>query len=271
MFMDGKAHLLIEKLDRGEPVLGTMMLSTSVEMIEILALVGFDYVFVDQMFTAVDWKVLAEMVRAARGSNMNVIARPENDPWYGGEDPSLAARVSRALGVGADGVKVNVYSIGEARAAVEAGKGWHRTPWVVRFDPRKFEEYEAEKAAQSLVIPSVESELGIKQAPDMLAIDGVRVFGVAMTDTTRMLGYPLQYDHPEVWKFVDGVVESAKSYGVDICGGTGYAFKTWDEIAERVRRMHEHGINMIFLQTPEYLFQLATSELLKRVKGALGY
>lgn len=271
MFLDGKAHLLLEKLDRGEPVLGTMMLSTNPEMVEILAYVGFDYIFVDQMFTGVDWNVLANMVRAARGSNLAVFARVENDPWYGGEDVSVAARVSRALGVGADGVKINVYSLGEAKACVEAGTGWHRAPWVVRFEPAKFADYESDKTKQALIVPSVESHLGIKQAHEMCAIEGIRVFGIAMTDTSIMLGYPLQYEHPEVWKFIDGVAETAKARGVDLCGGTGYAFKTWDEIAGRVKRLHQHHVNMIFLQTSEYIFQLATTELLKRVKGALGY
>ena len=39
---------------------------------------------IDQMFTTVGWKQLADMVRAAQGSDMAVFARLENDPWYGG-------------------------------------------------------------------------------------------------------------------------------------------------------------------------------------------
>ena len=34
--------------------------------------------------------------------------------------------------------------------------------------------------------------------------------------------------------------------------------------------MHEHGINMLFLQTPEFLFQMATRELLTKVRATLG-
>jgi hypothetical protein len=33
--------------------------------------------------------------------------------------------------------------------------------------------------------------------------------------------------------------------------------------------MHDHGINMVFLQTPEFLFQMATQELLGKVRAAL--
>ena len=60
--------------------------TSSPELIEVLAYAGFDFVFVDQMQTGVDWGGLANMVRAARGSEMAVIARVENDPWFGGDD-----------------------------------------------------------------------------------------------------------------------------------------------------------------------------------------
>jgi 2-keto-3-deoxy-L-rhamnonate aldolase RhmA len=118
-----KLQRLLDKMNAGEPVIGTLTMSYSVEMVEILAYVGFDFLYVDQMFTPIGWKELADMVRAAQGSDMAVFARIENDPWYSGDDPGIASRVSRAVAVGVDGVKVNVYSKNEARWAVDAGAG----------------------------------------------------------------------------------------------------------------------------------------------------
>lgn len=270
MFLESKAPALIAKMDRGELVVGALMMSNSPDVVEIMAYVGFDYVIVDQMFTTVDWDGLGRMVRAARGSDLAVIARVENDPWYGGDDPGTSARAARAMAIGCDGVKVNVYSARQARSVVEATAGWHRNPHIVPFAADDFEAHEQRVAGNVLTIPSVESELGIQETPEIVAIPGLRCFGIAMTDTTRMLGYPLQYEHPEVWKFIDKTVAEAKNHNVHICGGTGYAFQTWDDIAGRVKRMHEHGINMVFMQTPEFLFQVATAELLKRVRGAFG-
>lgn len=269
MFLEGKSARLLEKMDRGEAVIGALMMSNSPDYIEIMAYVGFDYVIVDQMFTTVDWDDLGGMVRAARGSDLAVIARIANDPWFGGEDPGASARAARAMALGCDGVKVNVYSANQARGVVEAASGWHRNPHIIPFAEDGFEAHEKQAAASVLAIPSVESELGIAQTPEILALPGLRCFGIAMTDTTRMLGYPLQYEHPEVWKFIDRTVDEARGRNVHICGGTGYAFRTWDDIAGRVRRMHEHGMQMIFMQTPEFLFQVATTELLKRVRSAL--
>jgi len=269
VFLDSKAHLLIEKMDRGEAVIGALMMSNSPQLIEIMAYVGFDYVIVDQMFTTVGWDSLGAAVRAARGSDLAVIARIENDPWYGGDQSGTSARAARAMGIGCDGVKVNVYSAKQARDVVEATAGWHRNPHVITFEASEFNNPEQQAATSILTVPSVESELGIKETPEILAIPGLRVFGIAMTDTSRMLGHPLEYEHPEVWKFVDATVEQAAAQGVHICAGTGYAFKEWDDIAGRVTRMHQHGLKMIFMQTPEFLFQVAVTDLLKRVRGAL--
>lgn len=64
---ESKLQRLLEKMNAGEPVIGTLTMSYSVEMVEILAYVGFDFLYVDQMFTTIGWKELADMVRAALG------------------------------------------------------------------------------------------------------------------------------------------------------------------------------------------------------------
>lgn len=270
-----KVQRLVDKMKSGEPVLGMLNMSYSAELVEILGYVGFDFIYADQMFTSIGWTELANMVRAANGSDMAVFARVENDPWYSGDDPGIASRVARALAVGTDGVKVNVYSKNEARWAVDAGTGWHARPYIARFvteggsTPQQFRDFEAQKAAGTLIIPSVESKLGIEQTDEILDIPGLRAFGIALTDTAIALGHPMDYDHPDVWNFVDRVATKAKQRGIYLTAGTGFADKTWDGIAARVRRLHDHGIDMIFLQTPEYIFQLATMQLLAKVRDAL--
>lgn len=270
-----KVQRLVDKMKSGEPVLGMLNMSYSAELVEILGYVGFDFIYADQMFTSIGWTELANMVRAANGSDMAVFARVENDPWHSGDDPGIASRVARALAVGTDGVKVNVYSKNEARWAVDAGTGWHARPYIARFvteggsTPQQFRDFDAQKAAGTLIIPSVESKLGIEQTDEILDIPGLRAFGIALTDTAIALGHPMDYDHPDVWNFVDRVATKAKQRGIYLTAGTGFADKTWDGIAARVRRLHDHGIDMIFLQTPEYIFQLATMQLLAKVRDAL--
>jgi len=240
-----------------------------------LGYVGFDFLYADQMFTTIGWSELANLVRAAQGSHLAVLARVENDPWHSADDPGIASCVARALALGCDGVKVNVFSKTEARWAIDAGTGWHNRPYIARFvtaddsTSERFREFDAQRAAGTLIIPSIESKLGIEQVDEILELPGLRAFGIALTDTAIALGHPMEYDHPDVWRFIDRVAAKARTRGVHLTAGTGYADRTWDGIATRVRRLHDHGIDMIFLQTPEYLFQLATTQLLAKVRDAL--
>ena len=158
---------------------------------------------------------------------------------------------------------------------MEAGTGWHARPYIARFvadggsTTEQFKAFEARRAAGTLIVPSVESKLGSEQVDEILDTPGLRAFGIAMTDTAIALGHPMDYDHPDVWNFVDRVATKAKRRGIHLTAGTGFADKTWEGIAQRVRRLHDHGIDMIFLQTPEYIFQLATTQLLAKVRDAL--
>lgn len=273
--MTSKVQRLIDKMDAGEPAIGVLSMSYAPEIVEILGYVGFDFIYADQMFTSIGWPELANMARAAQGSDMAVFARVENDPWHSADDPGIASRVARAIAVGADGVKVNVYSKNEAQWAIGAGSGWHSKPYIAHFVTEtgsttdQFRKFEADRAAGTLIIPSVESKLGIEQTDEILELPGLRAFGIAMTDTAIALGHPMDYDHPDVWNFVDRVARKAKERGIYLTAGTGFADKTWDGIAARVRRLRDHGIDMIFLQTPEYIFQLATTQLLAKVRDAL--
>lgn len=260
---------LLAKMDRGETTLGVLVVSPSIELVEILAYVGFDYIFVDQMFGRVDWKDLGEMALAGENLGMAVIGRVENDPWYGMGDRSTSAHVARVMGVGCHGVKINIADVEQARRSLGAAAGWHRKLHLVQFRAEGFAEFE-ETAGSALVIPSIESDEGIAHVDELLELEGLKVFGLALTDTSRMLGHPGEYEHPEVWQFVDRVTTRAQELGVHVCGGTGYAYRTPKEISDRVGRLVDHGIRMVFLQTAEFLVQMATSQLLEQIRDSLG-
>jgi len=76
-----KRDRLLQRLDDGETVLGVLVVSPSPELVEILAYVGFDYIMVDQMFTAIDWSDMAHMVRATARAFRRALAREVFAPW----------------------------------------------------------------------------------------------------------------------------------------------------------------------------------------------
>jgi 2-keto-3-deoxy-L-rhamnonate aldolase RhmA len=136
----------------------------------------------------------------------------------------------------------------------------------MRFTPDEFRTVQEERAADVLIIPSVESERGIAEMPEIMAMPSLRIFGLALSDASKMLGHDMDYEHPDVWDFVDRSVQLGRDHGVHITANTGYAFRSWDAISGRVQRMREHGIGMVMLQTSEFLYQIAVSDLVGRLR-----
>ena len=49
----------------------------------------------------------------------------------------------------------------------------------------------------------------MREIDEILAIEGVRIVMLAMTDLSKALGHPFQYEHPEVWEALDSIVKKA--------------------------------------------------------------
>jgi len=128
----------------------------------------------------------------------------------------------------------------------------------------------AKSANTAIFVPHIEAGTAIDEVDQILDIEGLRIIMLAMTDLSDALGYPFQYDHPEVWKRVDAIVAKANARGVVVAGNTGYAFTTPEQIRERVARMQAHGIRIVLMQGADSLFENLAKSLLTDVRGALG-
>jgi 2-keto-3-deoxy-L-rhamnonate aldolase RhmA len=92
---------------------------------------------------------------------------------------------------------------------------------------------------------------------------------VAMTDLSEALGYAFQYDHPEVWKALDSIVAKARARGIVVAANSGYAFTTADQVSERVRKLHEHGVRICLMQGADTLLENYSKSLLGNIRGSL--
>ena len=92
---------------------------------------------------------------------------------------------------------------------------------------------------------------------------------LAMTDLSEALGYPFEYDHPEVWRAVDRIVNKAHARGIIVAANIGYAFTTPDQIIERVHKLHQHGIRICLMQGADVMFENHAKALLSEVRGVL--
>lgn len=258
---------MLERLQRGELALGALQLGVGAELIETLGYAGYDYVIIDQMLTPVDWHDTAHMVRAAEVAGMTSIVRTLANPWVGAADTRIMADAMRALAVGAGGVMVSISTREQAEQLVAVGGDWHRKVHVIPFSASEFAGFEASAREATVMMPVLEDAHSLENAEAILSVPGLRVAMIGITDMTKEMGLPLQYEHPEVWAMVDRIVALGRKYGVYIGGNTGYEAKSLQQQVGRVRNLAAHGVNFVQTQTLQWLLQLAAMSVTRGARG----
>lgn len=260
-----------EKLANGETVLG-VWLKGGPSWVTTIARAGFDFVRPDMMFSAIDWRELDHINRTAQVAGIPTWVRVAANPWLAGTGQmQVTVDVARAFSLGIPVVGASVASAAQARACVAVSRDWHRSGTGEYPDSAAaFKAMNAKPENTAIFVPHVEAGTAIEEVDEILDIPGLRIIMLAMTDLSDALGYPFQYDHPEVWKRVDAIVARAQARGIVVAGNTGYAFTTPEQISARVARMHEHGIRIVLMQGADSLFENLAKSLLGDVGRALG-
>ncbi len=259
------------KMESGEMSLG-VWLKGGPSWVSTIARAGFDFVRPDMMFSAIDWRELDHINRSAQVAGIACWVRVAANPWLGGIDQlQVTVDVARAFSLGIPIVGASVSSAAQARACVAVSKDWHRSgTGEYPNSDSSFAAMNSKPANMAIFVPHVEAATAIEEVDEILEIDGLRIIMLAMTDLSDALGYPFQYDHPEVWKRVDQIVAKARSRNVIVAANSGYAFTTPEQIAGRVKRMYEHGIRICLMQGADSLFENLAKSVIGDVRGAIG-
>ena len=178
------------------PLLGTFVIVPRVEVVEAIALAGFDVVVLDIEHGPLSVESLPPLVAAAHGAGMHVLVRVADQLPHG---------IGSVLDAGADGVVVpHVDSAAEARAAVAAARfppaGERSIHLAVRaggYGQRS--DYLADSNASVAVLTMVESAEGLARLDEVLAVDDLDGVFVGPMDLAASLGLdPTTQTHDEV-------------------------------------------------------------------------
>lgn len=252
------ADQFLRKVRNQEVTLGVMELLSSPEVTKTLAATGMDFVCVDQMFTSIDWDRTAHIVRAAQAAGISPMVRIEANPWVTkGQTKQVATECQRAQAIGASSIMASVYGPEEVEALIQTTKDWHRDIHVFRHleDMSRSDRDDQEIAEGTLLLPLLEAQREFSQYEEIISVDGLEAVLLGLTDLTRVFGFPYEYEHPQLWELVDRVVDLCRGKGIVVAGNTGYAFQTIDANAQRIKRMVDHGITMIIMQSDATLLQ----------------
>ncbi len=206
------SETLRNSLRTGKAVSGCTISLNAPELVEILGIVGFDFVFLDAEHGPLSEREVMNMIMAADAAGMASLVRvPANDPSV----------ILRYMDVGAAGIFVpDIESREEALRAISAvkympqgerGLSTTRSAWYgLKMPLGEYTKYANDK---SVIIGQIESKKGVENAEEILSLDMLDGILIGTTDLSNSLGVAGQRGNPLVEEAVKSVVAKAKAAG----------------------------------------------------------
>ena len=206
---------LRSSLAAGSPVFGLWVTLESPSITEIAVALGMDWVVIDAEHGHLDWKEIAEHIRATVRSNTVALVRIAE---------LNVGLIKRALDIGADGVVIPWIETTEqlhdavrfSRYPTEGVRGIgaeRATAWG-----QALAEHAAEANENVFVVPIIETVRARDNLLTMLAVPGVDLFWFGPADYSATAGYRGQWEGPgvadEILRMKDAIRAAGKHCGV---------------------------------------------------------
>lgn len=155
------------------------------QMVEFVGGLGFDALFIDCEQSSTDFRLVEELSRAARVSEMASVLRPYS------KEPGL---INRYLSCGAGGIQApKVGSVEEGKSLLDGMSHWDKGDY-----------------RDKIIIFMIESKQGIDSLPELLKLEGVDVFYFGQNDLAESMGLKGDRKNPQVRSLVeDGIKRTA--------------------------------------------------------------
>jgi len=206
-----RKNLVLDKLKKGKPSLGTWIEIGHPEVPEILGNFGLDWFVIDMEHSVHSVERAQVLMQAmATSATLPFVRVPWND----------IVMIKRVLDIGAYGVMIPMVNTKEeavkaVRACRYPQKGGLRGTGPRRANNYGFDnEYFSKVDDELLVAVQIETETAIENLEDILSVDGIDVAFVGPWDLSMSLGVFQQFDHPKLRKALDTVLDRTKTAGV---------------------------------------------------------
>lgn len=202
---------LMEKLARGEKALGTHIMSRDIQMTEVIASLGFDYLWIDMEHSALQSTEVEDHLMAARCIGTPCLVRI---PW---NDPVL---VKPILEMGPAGVIFPmIRSYEEAKKAV--ANCLYPPRGVRSFGPRyaahygqdPVDAYVKQTEEDTMRIIQIEHVDAVNDLDRIVTVDGLDAFIIGPMDLSASVGKLGKLHDPEVCGLIDTTVQKIHAAG----------------------------------------------------------
>lgn len=204
---------LKSRLAGGATVFGTMVFEfASPGLARIVAGTGADFIMLDMEHSGWSFDTIKSQIAHAQGAGIApIVGTPSHFKDY----------VGRSLDLGAVGVIVpHVETRAQAEALVRATRyppgGTRGSAFGVAHDGYVVGDLKATMAAADrdvMVIAKIESEAGVRNIDEIVAVPGIDVAFVGHTDLSVSMGIPGQFDDPRFVAERNAVAEACRRHG----------------------------------------------------------
>ncbi|CAG0955415.1 4-hydroxy-2-oxoheptanedioate aldolase [Anaerolineae bacterium] len=209
-------------------------------VIEVAAQSGLDFVRLDTYhYGFFNPETLENMIRTAYSYNVTPWVRLRNDPWL----------IGMTLEMGAQAITIpNCSSAAEARAAVSAvfypPKGKREMSRGFRFQAMTLAEYREWASTQVILSCMIEGMEGLENYREIIAVDGVDVIQVGLSDLSQAVGVPGAKNDPKVLEAEKRVIMTALEAGKQV----SIVHPNTPQGIERTQRWVEQGVRIVVLE-----------------------
>jgi len=249
-------NIIKSKLENGETVIGSIVSVNSPDIVEVLALAGFDFIFIDNEHGALNIETTANLIRAAEARACTPIVRvAENDP----------VTILKTLDIGAFGIHVpQINTREEAAEMVKAaryyplGERGIALPRSSGYGIYAREAYIEEANSETLLIPHLENIKGVENLKEILTINGLDIIFIGPFDLSQSLGIPGQLGHP--------LLEEKIAYSLDTIRTAGLTAGIFAAGVEEAQQRIEQGFRYILYSMDTIMLSKTAQSELSRIK-----
>jgi len=244
---------LKEKIKRGEKVLGTHIQLNNYQTTELIASLGYDYLWLDTEHTSISLEQVEYHLMAARAWGVTTLVRvPWNDP----------VRMKPILEMGPGGIIVPmVNSYEEAQIAVKAmmypprGTRGYGPRHAAMYGKTPLDEYLKNADEDIMRVIQIEHIDAVRDLKRIVTIDEIDAFIIGPMDLSASIGKMGKIDDPEVQSLLNEIITTVHAAGKPVGVSFGLCGK------EGIAAWRDKGVDMISLAN-EHDFILTQGKLL---------
>lgn len=206
------------------------------EIVEILAIAGFDFAVVDLEHGSIMPNEVYPMILAAERHGMRLIARV----------PGLQENyIKWLLDLGIGGLQIpHIKTADDAKKAIEFSKfhptgsrGLCRFVRAAEFSNINKEQYIAETNQKNIIILQIEGKEGVDNIEEIAKVPGIDILFIGPYDLSQSLGVTGQIWHKEVINRIEHVL--------DVCNKKKLATGVFTDTLEGISKWHAKGIKYL--------------------------